>query len=52
MPITFDQHDHWVHQPKPCSYHLVVSPVVRQVRLAKVLVDGGSGLDIIFSRTQ
>jgi hypothetical protein len=29
----------------------VVSPVVSQVRLAKVLVDGGSALDIIFAST-
>ena len=29
----------------------MVSPVVSQVRLAKVLVDGGSALDIIFAST-
>ena len=50
-PITFDRRDHWVHLPKPGAYPLVVSPVVSQVRLAKVLVDGGSALDIIFAST-
>ncbi|XP_039817324.1 uncharacterized protein LOC120679735 [Panicum virgatum] len=49
MPITFDRRDHWVHLPRPGAYPLVVSPVVSQVRLAKVLVDGGSALDIIFA---
>ena len=51
MPITFDWRDHWVHLPKPGSYPLVVNPLVSQVHLAKVLVDGGSGLNIIFSNT-
>ena len=51
MPITFDRRDHWVHLPGPGAYPLVVSPVVSQVCLAKVLVDGGSALDIIFAST-
>ena len=42
-PITFARHNHWVH--------LMVSPVVSQVRLAKVLFDGDSALDIIFPST-
>ena len=50
-PVTFDHRDHWVHLPRPSAYPLVVSPVVSQVRLAKVLVDGGSALDIIFAST-
>ncbi|XP_039804861.1 uncharacterized protein LOC120669119 [Panicum virgatum] len=48
-PITFDRHDHQVHLPRPGAYPLVVSPMVSQVRLAKVLVDGGSAFDIIFA---
>ncbi|XP_039797595.1 uncharacterized protein LOC120662531 [Panicum virgatum] len=51
MPITFDCCDHWVHLPRPGGNPLVVSPVVSQVHLAKVLVDGGSALDIIFAST-
>ena len=50
-PITFDRHDHWVHLPRSGAYPLVVSPVVSQVRLAKVLVDSSSALDIIFAST-
>ena len=37
--------------PRPGGYPLVVSPVVSQVLLAKVLVNGGSALDIIFAST-
>ncbi|XP_039787138.1 uncharacterized protein LOC120653453 [Panicum virgatum] len=51
MPITFDRRDHWVHLPRPSAYPLVVSPVVSQICLAKVLIDGGSALDIIFAST-
>ena len=47
-PITFDRRDHWVHLPRPGAYPLLVSLVVSQVRLAKVLVDSGSALNIIF----
>jgi len=50
-PITFDRRDHWVHLPRPGAYPLVVSPVVSQVSLAKVLIDGGTALDIIFAST-
>ena len=51
IPITFDRRDHWVHLPRPGSYLLVVNPVIRQIRLARVLVDGGSALNIIFAKT-
>ena len=30
---------------------LVVNPVIRQIRLDKVLIDGGSALNIIFAKT-
>jgi len=45
--ITFDRRDHWVHLPRPGAYPVVVS----QVRQAKVLIDGGTALDIIFAST-
>jgi hypothetical protein len=50
-PITFDRRDHLVHLPRPGAFPLVVSLVVIQVRLAKVLIDGGSALGIIFAST-
>ena len=50
-PINFNCRDHWVHLPRPGAYPLVVSPVGSHVRLAKVLVDVGSALNIIFAIT-
>ena len=50
-PITFDQADHPDHVPSPGKYLLVVDPVVGNVRLTKVLMDGGSCLNIIYAET-
>ena len=50
-PITFDQADHPDHVPSPGKYPLVVDPVVGDVRLTKVLMDGGSCLNIIYAET-
>jgi hypothetical protein len=47
-PITFDQAD---HVPSPGKYPLVVDPVIGDVRLTKVLMDGGSSLNIIYVET-
>jgi hypothetical protein len=50
-PITFDQGDHPDHVPSPRKYPLVVDPVIGNVRLTKVLMDGGSSLNIIYAET-
>jgi hypothetical protein len=50
-PITFDQADHPDHMPSPGKYPLVVDPVIGDVRLTKVLMDGGSSLNIIYAET-
>jgi hypothetical protein len=49
-PITFDQGDHpdWV---RPGRYPLVVDPVIGNARLSKVLMDGGSSLNILYTET-
>jgi hypothetical protein len=46
-PITFDQGDHPDCVPSPGKYSLVVD----SVRLTKVLMDGGSSLNIIYAET-
>lgn len=51
MPITFSREDHWVHIPDPGSYLLVVCPTIDRALLPKVLIDGSSGLNIIFIET-
>jgi hypothetical protein len=50
-PITFDQGDHPDRVPSPGKHPLVVDPVVGNVRLTKVLMDGGSSLNIIYAET-
>jgi hypothetical protein len=50
-PITFDQDDHPDRVPSPGKYPLVVDPIIDNVRLTKVLMDGGSSLNIIYAET-
>jgi hypothetical protein len=50
-PITFDQGDHPDYVPSPGRYPLVVDPVIGNARLTKVLMDGGSSLNIIYAET-
>jgi hypothetical protein len=50
-PITFDQGDHPDYVPSPGRYPLVVDPVIGNARLTKVLMDGGSNLNIIYAET-
>jgi hypothetical protein len=50
-PITFDQGDHPNCVPSPGRYPLVVEPVIGNARLTKVLMDGGSSLNIIYAET-
>ena len=47
-PITFDQRDHPSHITRLGRYPLVVDAIVRKKRLTKVLMDGGSGLNILY----
>jgi hypothetical protein len=51
MPIVFYQDDHLVSIPWPGSYPLVVDPVISNMRLSKVLMDGGSSLNILYLET-
>jgi hypothetical protein len=50
-PITFDQGDHPDCVPSPGRYPLVVDPIIGNARLSKVLMDGGSSLNIIYAET-
>jgi hypothetical protein len=50
-PITFDQGDHPDRVPSLGKYPLVVNPVIGNIRLTKVLMDGGSNLNIIYAET-
>jgi hypothetical protein len=50
-PIIFDQGDHPDFVLSPGRYPLVVDPIIGNVRLSKVLMDGGSSLNIIYAET-
>jgi hypothetical protein len=50
-PITFDRGDHPDCMPSLGRYPLVVDPVIGNARLTKVLMDGGSSLNIIYTET-
>jgi hypothetical protein len=47
--ITFDRDDHPDYVPNPGVYPLIVDPVIANTRLTKVLMDGGSNLNIIYT---
>ena len=49
--IMFDQSNHPAHIATPGRQALVVDPVVEGTRLTKVLMDGGSGLNILYAET-
>ena len=49
--ITFDQRDHPSHITRLGRYPLIVDPIIRKKRLTKVLMDGGSGLNILYVDT-
>jgi hypothetical protein len=49
--ITFSREDHPNRIPNPGQYPLVVDPVIRNTRFSKVLMDGGSNLNILYAHT-
>jgi hypothetical protein len=51
VPITFDRSDHPDYVPKPGWYPLIVSLIIKDVKLNQGLVDGGSSPNIIFLKT-
>ena len=50
--ITFDRTDHPESVPHPGRYLLVVDPIVGTKQLTKILMDGGSGLNIMYAKTR
>jgi hypothetical protein len=51
VPISFSRDDQWTSFSEPGKFPLVLDPVVVEVRLTKVLINGGSGLNLIFAST-
>jgi hypothetical protein len=51
VPITFSRTDQWTSFSEPGRFPLVLKPVVAGSRLNKVLIDGGSELNVLFTKT-
>jgi hypothetical protein len=51
VPISFSCDDQWTSFSEPGKFPLVLDPVVAEVRLSKVLIVGGSCLNLIFAST-
>jgi hypothetical protein len=51
VPISFSCDDQWTSFSEPGQFPLVLDLVVAEVRLTKVLINGGSGLNLIFTST-
>jgi hypothetical protein len=49
--ITFSREDHLNRIPNPGQYPLVVDPVIGNAWFSKVLMDGGSNLNILYAHT-
>jgi hypothetical protein len=49
--ITFSREDHPNRIPNPGQYPLVVDPVIGNARFSKILMDGGSSLNILYAHT-
>ena len=50
-PIQFSREDQWTSVGNTCHYPLVLDPTIAGMTVTKVLIDGGAGLNIIFSET-
>jgi hypothetical protein len=51
VPISFFCDDQWTSFSELGKFPLVLDPVVAELRLTKVLIDGGSVLNLIFATT-
>jgi hypothetical protein len=51
VPITFSRVDQWTGFSEPGQFSLVLKSLVAGSKLNKVLIDGGSGLNILFTKT-
>jgi hypothetical protein len=51
VPITLDSDDHLDFIPKSGRYPLIVCPIIKDIKLNRVLVDGGSSFNLLFLKT-
>jgi hypothetical protein len=46
--ISFNCEDRWAIIPEPGWFPLVLDPCINNIRFERVLIDGGSSMDILF----
>jgi hypothetical protein len=51
LPISFSWEDQWTSFCKLVKFPLILDPVVAGSQLTRVLIDGGSGLNLLFAST-
>jgi hypothetical protein len=49
--INFSRADQWATIPEPGHFALVLSPCINKVQFDRVLIDGGSSIDILFKNS-
>jgi hypothetical protein len=49
--INFSRVDQWVTIPEPGRFALVLSPYINKVQFDRVLINGGSSIDILFKNS-
>ena len=49
VPITFSRADQWVDIPYTWRFPLVLDTTIKKVLFRKVLIDGGSALNLLFA---
>jgi hypothetical protein len=47
-PITFSRANQWADIPYSGRFPLFLDPIIKSVRFQRVLIDGGSTLNILF----
>jgi hypothetical protein len=51
LPITFSHANQWKSFSEPERFPLILNLVLAGSRLTRVIIDGGSGLNVLFSKT-
>ena len=51
VPITFNRGDQWVNIPYTGHFPLVLDATINKVLFRKVLIDGGSALNLLFAES-
>jgi hypothetical protein len=51
VPISFSRDDHWTSFSELGKFPIILDPVMAGSQLTRVLIDDGSGLNLLFTST-